>query len=63
MMLDTWGDSYEINPYDGGWHWRRRDGLGGVEYAHTPDDLSRALAADHAFRPVRAGRRYVRELP
>jgi hypothetical protein len=53
-MLDTWGDSYQITPYDGGWHWCRRDSLGGAEYAHTPDDLSRALAADHAFRPVRA---------
>jgi hypothetical protein len=56
----TWGDLYGAG-WDlvNGWWYRRRDGLSGLVRVAGPidltghDQLAAAIAADHAFRPVR----------
>jgi hypothetical protein len=48
-----WGEAYEIAVDAGTWSMRRRDGIGGVVTASSPDELQKLITEDHAFRPVR----------
>jgi hypothetical protein len=48
----NWGDAYKIG-FDGGWWFRRRDGIGGRERAGDPDELHKLIVGDYEFRPVR----------
>jgi hypothetical protein len=49
----SWGDSYQIWYAFGQWQARRRDGLGDLLCAPTPDGLYKLLTEDAVFCPVR----------
>lgn len=50
-----WGAAYEIEVADGLWRAWRRDRIGGVIEAGSPEELRQAILDDHETRPVRRG--------
>ena len=48
-----WGDAYEIGHDDERGYWAaRRDRIGGLLTADTPDELRQAITEDYAVKPV-----------
>lgn len=49
----NWGEAYEIGVTgDGTWHAKRRDGLGGLIEAASPEGLRNAVEDDYMMKPV-----------
>ena len=49
----TWGEAYEVGVDGGLWWFRRKDGIGGIETATSPDGLLAQIVTDHDVLPVR----------
>ncbi|HLI77928.1 MAG TPA: hypothetical protein VKV02_13360 [Acidobacteriaceae bacterium] len=49
----TWGEAYEIGVDGGQWWFRRKDGIGGIETAVSPDCLLAQIVIDYDCLPVR----------
>jgi hypothetical protein len=50
-----WDEAYDIGVEDGQWWYRRKDGIGGIETAATPDGLRAQIIMDYTVLPVRRG--------